>query len=235
MISVVIPALNAEACLTRTLGALVPAAVDGIVRELIIADGGSADRTIELADDAGAVIVKTERGRGVQLIAGAERAKSPWLLFLHADTVLAPEWAIEAAQFMGAVDRGARGQAAAVFRFALDDHGVPPRVLERLVALRASLMKLPFGDQGLLISRRLYDEIGGFKPLAIMEDVDLVRRLGRRRLVLLHARALTSAARYRREGYLKRVLRNQTCLSLYFAGVPVEKIAKIYEGRAGRA
>ncbi len=223
MISVVIPALNAQAHLERTLAALVPAAVDGIVREVVLADGGSSDKTILIADDAGAVIVKSERGRGPQLVAGAAAAKCPWLLFLHADTVLEEGWEREASRFMGEVDRRGRAEAAAAFRFALDDKGIAPRVLERLVAARSSLAGLPFGDQGLLISRRLYSGIGGFAPMPIMEDVDIVRRLGRARIAILKSRAVTSAARYRQRG-----------LSQAHAAQPAV-LGDVFGGRVGRA
>src|SRR5690606_25791799 len=95
MISVVVPTLNAEDGLAHTLAALVPAAVDGLVREVIVVDGGSTDRTLDIAEDAGAEIVKCGPGRGVQLMKGAEKARFPWLLFLHADTALEPCWQSE--------------------------------------------------------------------------------------------------------------------------------------------
>ena len=100
MISVVIPTLDAEAGLTATLSALVPATVQGLVREVVIADGGSEDGTSEIADIAGAEFVVSEKGRGTQLAAGADHARSDWLLFLHADTVLQSGWEREAATFM---------------------------------------------------------------------------------------------------------------------------------------
>ena len=228
MISVVIPTLNAEASLGATLAALVPAAVDGLVREVIIADGGSGDRTGEIVDDAGATLVPCERGRGQQLGAGARHARFPWLLFLHADTVLAPGWEREASVFMKRVDLAEQPLAAAAFRFALDDEGARPRVLERLVALRCAALRLPYGDQGLLISRRLYDEVGGYRPLGLMEDVDLVRRLGRRRTVMLRSYATTSADRFRRQGYLRRSARNLLCLTLYSLRVPTHVIGRLY-------
>lgn len=228
MISVVIPTLDAENDLGRTLAALVPAAVEGLVREVIVVDGGSRDRTLEIADHAGAEIVKSAAGRGVQLRAGAARARFPWLLFLHADTVLEQGWERDALQMIERVESGRIAPRAAVFRFTLDDVGFAPRVLEALVRLRTALLKLPYGDQGLLVPRQIYDQIGGYAPLPIMEDIDIVRRLGRRRLVTLRARAVTSAARYRREGYLKRILRNQGCLALYFLRVPASTIARIY-------
>jgi len=231
MISVVIPTLDAEAGLGRTLAALVPAAVEGLVREVVVVDGGSADRTLEIADAAGADILRAGRGRGLQLRAGAGRARFPWLLFLHADTELERGWEREAAQLIERVDCGQRGLTAAVFRFTLDDVGLAPRALETGVLLRTAVLKLPYGDQGLLIPRRLYDQIGGYAALPVMEDVDIVRRLGRRRLVALRSRALTSAARYRKDGYVRRVLVNQACLMLYLCRVPAERIARLYAPR----
>jgi len=230
MISVVVPTLNAEAHLAQTFAPLIPAVVDGIVRDVIVVDGGSTDRTLEVADGAGATIVRSEQGRGSQLRAGARAARTPWLLFLHADTELEQGWSREASVFMDKVDSGVRSLSAAAFRFALDDEGLAPRTLEVLVHLRGSLLARPYGDQGLLIPRRLYDQIGGYKPLPIMEDVDIVRRLGRRRITLLRARALTSAHRYQSDGYLARIVRNQACLALYAAGVSPDRIARLYRG-----
>ena len=228
MISVVIPTLNAEQGLAATLTALVPAAVEGLVREVIVVDGGSTDRTLKIAETSGAEIVRAAEGRGMQLAAGAEHARFPWLLFLHADTVLDVGWEREASAFIERVDIGQREPAAAVFGFALDDLGILPRVVEAGVAVRSSLLRLPYGDQGLLIPAPLYRQIGGYKPLPIMEDVDIVRRLGRSRTILLRSRAVTSATRYRRDGYMLRVLRNWSCLTLYYLRVPAAVIQRIY-------
>ena len=229
MISVVIPTLNAEAGLTATLSALVPAVVQGVVREVIIADGGSEDGTSEIADIAGAEFVTCERGRGPQLAEGAQHARSDWLLFLHADTVLQPGWEQEAATFMERVDAGSRPLAAAAFSFALDDFGARPRILEAMVGLRCALFRFPYGDQGLLIPKRLYSSLGGYRPLPLMEDVDLVRRLGRRRLVMMRTKAVTSAARYKRDGYITRVARNFACLSLYYLRVSPRTLVRLYD------
>lgn len=228
MISVVIPTLNSQASLAATLTGLVPAAVEGLVREAIVVDGGSTDRTEAIVDNAGAEFLRSAPGRGAQLAAGARRARFPWLLFLHADTVLDPGWERAAVQFMEKVDMGEQPLAAAAFRFALDDTGFRPRMLERMVAARCAALRLPYGDQGLLIPKRLYEEIGGYRPLPLMEDVDLVRRLGRRRLVMLGARAVTSAERFRREGYMRRSGRNLACLALYTLRVPTGVISRIY-------
>lgn len=181
------------------------------------------DGSLDLARSAGAVAVTAQRGRGSQLAAGASAAQGDWLLFLHADTRLEPGWAEEARRFM------AQGSlCAASFAFALDDPAPQARRLERIVAWRLRLLALPYGDQGLLIPRRLYDEVGGFRPLPLMEDVDLARRLGRRRLRLLRARAFTSAERYRRDGWVRRAARNLACLWLYYLGVPPSAIARLY-------
>lgn len=228
MISVVIPTLNAEAGLTATLAALVPASVQGIVREVIISDGGSGDATVKIADLAGANLISGEAGRGAQLAAGAEAARSKWLLFLHADTVLQSGWETEAANFMERVDSGERPASAAAFSFALDDFGTRPRLLEAMVAVRCAMFSLPYGDQGLLVPKRLYNSVGGYRPLPLMEDVDLARRLGRKRLVMMRSKALTSAERYKKNGYLPRVARNTACLSLYYMRVPATTLARLY-------
>ncbi len=228
MISVVIPTLNAEACLAETLSALVPAAVDGLVREVIVIDGGSGDATGTIADQSGANFVVRTGGRGYQLAAGAHRARFPWLLFLHADTVLEPGWERDATTFMNAIDTGKRPTAAAAFRLTFDDSGLWPRLIERCVAMRCALFRLPYGDQGVLIPKRLYSEIGGYNALPLMEDVDFMRRLGRRRVAMLKAKAVTSAVRYRRDGYLTRALRNLACLSLYFLRVPTRVLVRLY-------
>ncbi|MDX2203467.1 MAG: glycosyltransferase, partial [Hyphomicrobiaceae bacterium] len=106
MLSVIIPTLNAETTLGETLAALVPAVVEGVVKEVIVVDGGSSDGTERIADIAGATFLQAPRGRGSQLAAGAKRARFAWLLFLHADTVLQPGWEREAQTFMERIESG---------------------------------------------------------------------------------------------------------------------------------
>lgn len=224
MISVVIPTLDAASRLPDCLAALAAARASGPVGEVIVVDGGSADATVAIAESLGAKIVHAKQGRGAQLAAGAEAACGDWLLFLHADTVLEPGWEQEAADFI----QGAGPSHAAYFRFALDDASAAARRLERLVALRCRLFALPYGDQGLLISRALYQMNGGYRPLPLMEDVDLVRRVGRQRLTMLSAAAVTSAQRFRKDGYWLRSARNLTILALFACRVPVGILAKLY-------
>jgi hypothetical protein len=118
--------------------------------------------------------------------------------------------------------------SAGYFRFVLDSADRRARRLERIVAWRGRVLGLPYGDQGLLIHRDLLRAVGGMKPMPLMEDVDLVRRLGRRRLRALPADAVTSAERWERDGYLRRSTRNLLCLSLWFAGVPPRLIRRLY-------
>jgi rSAM/selenodomain-associated transferase 2 len=190
-----------------------------------VVDGGSDDGSLEIAATWGARVVQAPRGRGAQLAAGGAAAVGGWLLFLHADTRLAPGWVAAARAFMaqpGSVQR------AAAFRLALDDSDPRARRIECLANWRGRTLGLPYGDQGLLIARGFYESLGGYRPLPLMEDVDLVRRIGRRRIVILDAEAVTSAARYRRDGWWLRPLRNMALLGLYFIGVPTRVLHRLY-------
>jgi rSAM/selenodomain-associated transferase 2 len=220
-IDIVIPTLNAGPTLARALAAL-PTHPDLAV-STTICDGGSRDDTVAIARQAGAAVVTAPAGRGGQLAAGAAAGRAPWILFLHADTRLSLSAGDIIAHFVASA-----ADKAGYFRLRLDADESGARRVERLAAWRARTFGLPYGDQGLLIARAHYERIGGFRPLPLMEDVDLVRRIGRGNLVLLDADALTSATRYRRDGWLLRPLRNLTCLTLYFAGVPPQTLRRLY-------
>lgn len=219
-ISVVIPTLNAAAHLAAALDP-----IRGNVEEIIIADGGSTDDTCHIAAAADGRVVRSEKGRGQQMRAGAAAASGDWLLFVHADTVLPAGWQEDVSAH--AADP-VNANRAAVFSFALDDTSVQARRMERLVAWRTRRLGLPYGDQGLLVSRDFYDRLGGFRAIPLMEDVDIVRRIGRRNLTVLDARAVTSAERYRRGGWWGRPVRNIFCLMLYFLRVPPRILVRLY-------
>jgi glycosyltransferase involved in cell wall biosynthesis len=196
MISVVVPTLNAQATLPRCFDSLIAATVHGVVREVIVADGGSADDTLAIADAAGARIKKGGKSRASQLVTGAAAARHEWLLFLQPATALAPGWEVEAEAFIArsTLER----PSAAAFRFGLDEFDSGARRAETLAALRCWLFKLPYGDQGLLIPKRFYKHLGGYRDKA-REDIDLVRRIGARRLVMLRSRAVNKKTVPQRE------------------------------------
>ena len=229
VLSIVIPTLDAAGVLGATLAAMAQGTARlearGTPAEVVVADGGSRDGTDAEACRHGARLIRTETGRGPQLAAGAAAAEGAWLLFLHADTRPAPGWDDEIGAFIATAANQGR---AACFRFALDDSATVARLLERLVALRCRLFALPYGDQGLLIHRGLYEALGGFRPMPLLEDVDLVRRIGRRRLTYFATPAVTSAVRYRRAGYGPRMVRNLCCLVLFALGVRAETVARLY-------
>jgi rSAM/selenodomain-associated transferase 2 len=212
-ISAIIPVLNAADELPRTITAL---AGSPLVSELIVVDGGSRDDSVAVARRAGARVIAAPRGRGMQLVAGAAAAGGDWLFFVHADCRPMRGWERAVDEFIAA-----GMEHAGYFALALDDPARAARRLERLVAWRCRALALPYGDQGLLIARRLY-------AIPLMEDVELARRLGRARLRPVGATMLASARRYRRGGYWCRSLRNLFCLSLYFIGVPPQKIVRLY-------
>ena len=219
-LSIVIPTLNAESALAETIQSVRNASSD-----LVIGDGGSTDGTIGIGEQCGATIISSEKGRGRQLRIGGEAASGDWLLFLHADTRLSERWEEEAFTYMAGP---ANAERAAVLTYRLNDPSSQARRVERLVAWRTRTLGLPFGDQGLLISRAFYDNIGGFKDMPLMEDIDIVRRIGKRRLAVLHSFAVTSADKYQRGGWWARPVRNVCCQILYFLGMPPSVLVRLY-------
>jgi rSAM/selenodomain-associated transferase 2 len=218
-ISVVIPTLNAEAGLAATLASLGEGLAEGLIREVVVSDGGSGDGTLALAETAGALILHGPAGRGAQLAGGAGAAQGAWLLFLHADTRLLPGWAAAARAHL------ATGKAG-WFRLEFDAGGPMPRIAERWANLRAAA-GLPFGDQGLLIPRALYTEAGGHPPLPLMEDMALARAL-RGRFARIEAVALTSADRYLRRGWLRQGAGNLWRQARFLAGADPARLARSY-------
>lgn len=221
-IDVVIPALNAARSLARTIDSL--KGDHDLKLSITVCDGGSRDATASIATQTGATVLRTAAGRGRQLAAGATAGSAPWLLFLHADTTLSAGWAASALGLMS----GSPSARAGYFRLRFDSADPRARRVERLASWRSRTLGLPYGDQGLLIGRAFYGEVGGFRDLPLMEDVDLAWRIGRRRLVALDAQAVTSAERYERDGWLVRPMRNLGCLTLYLAGLSPRVIRRLY-------
>lgn len=224
MISVIIPTLNDAQRLPRTLAPLVHGVADGLIKQVIISDGGSKDETLEIAEAAGCDIVSGPAGRGKQLRAGAQAAKGSWFLFLHAGTELGEGWREEVGRFV--TGRHARMHAAA-FQLAFDEESKDAKRTLFWSRVRAHWLKLPYGDQGLLISRLLYEGLTGYRDLPRSEDVDLIQRIGRKRLVVLKSQAIVSAERYRSEARTKD--RNLGMIVRYLLGANPAELARAYE------
>lgn len=227
MISVIIPTLNSATTLSATLESLIPAAVQGLVREVLIVDGGSTDATLKIADGFGAITIAGGPLRASRLTVGAQLARFPWLLFIDPDCALDPGWEREAGHLIGKIEDGNRPPSAAVFRFVLDDDGIKARVTEFFARWSAVLLGLAHSEQGMLIPQSLYTEVGGFKPYPLLADVDLSRRVGRRRLMTFRSNAVSNANHYRQQGYIARALRYYGCLGLYALHVPMVRIASL--------
>ncbi|MEN8933876.1 TIGR04283 family arsenosugar biosynthesis glycosyltransferase [Planktotalea arctica] len=219
-ISVVIPVLNAGDVLAGCASALMEAVEVGLIRELIVSDGGSNDATRQIAEEIGALWVSGAPSRGGQLRRGCAVAKGEWILALHADTQLQAGWSDVAAAHLQRSEAG-------YFKLAFASGGMPARIVAGWANLRSRVLGLPYGDQGLLISRAVYQEVGGYEDMPLMEDVAMARALSGR-LRALDARAVTSAQKYQKAGWLWRGGRNLWTLLRYFAGVPVERLAAQY-------
>jgi glycosyltransferase involved in cell wall biosynthesis len=188
MISVVIPTSDSEQALVPTLAALVPGAVAGLIREVIVADAGSRDGTAAVADVAGCHFLETSGARGVQMRVAAAAARAPWLLFLHPGVVPESTWIEETSRFIRQSDAAGGRPQAAVFRRA-GGSGTRPPVIEALAALAAAFRTRPRPEQGLLITRHLYEELGGHRAGSSDCEGELLRRLGSRRIAVLRCEA----------------------------------------------
>ena len=220
-LSVIIPTLDEERLLPGLLSDLthVPD-----VLEVLVVDGGSSDSTRDVATREGARVIVAERGRGRQLAAGAHAATGELFLFLHADVRL-PAPAREAVS----ATVGTLRAGALVFRLGIDAPGAVFRLVERTVDLRTRFLGLPYGDQGLLVTRADYLEAGGYRDIPLMEDVALVRSLRRRcGIQLLDAPLLVSARRWEQDGVWRRTFLNWCLITAYSAGVSPTRLARWY-------
>jgi hypothetical protein len=220
-ISIIIPTLNEE----EHVGRAIESVSGGEDIEIIVADGGSRDRTCEIAHEQGALVVESPSGRAVQMNAGAARATGGLLFFLHAD-------ARPPVRFDAAIRRimADKAVAAGAFSLRVDDDLAGIRLIERLAAWR-SHRGMPYGDQGLFLRTDLFRKVGGFPEQPLMEDFELMRRLRRLgRIVIANERIIVSGRRWRRLGVLRVTLINQAVILGYLCGVSPERLAKWYRG-----
>jgi rSAM/selenodomain-associated transferase 2 len=222
MISVIIPALNEERHINTCIEAIT---TEGCACEIIVVDGGSSDRTREKAGSIpGVKVLRSEKGRGLQMNAGAFMAEGEVLLFLHADTVLEKGWSLSLSVALG--DSAVSGGA---FTFAIDSPEIKYRLIEKWVKIRCFLFKLPYGDQAIFIRRDVFRSIGGYEEIPLMEDVNFIGRLKKvGKLVISTRRAFTSERRWLRRGLVYTALLNQCIMLLYRMGISPRRLERIY-------
>lgn len=220
LLSIIVPTLNERATIPLLLSDLARLETP---HEIVVADGGSTDDTAQFAAEGGAIVVRTERGRGTQLREGCRRAKADVLCALHADVRLSPAAIAE-------IDAYARTPMATALAFSLEIDGPGPTL--RLIAaganLRSRLLRLPYGDQGLLMTRAMYDAAGGFPAIPLMEDVVIARQLQRTvGITLSPSRVLVSSRRWARRP-LRRSFRNLALLAAFLCGVSPARLVRAY-------
>jgi rSAM/selenodomain-associated transferase 2/rSAM/selenodomain-associated transferase 1 len=226
-LSVIVPARNEADRIGSTLDSVLGHA--GV--EVLVVDGASGDATAAVAEGLGARVETALPGRARQMNAGAAYAQGTVLLFLHADTRLPPGFEQEVRRVLAQPN-----VVIGAFRVALDAPGFPIRWVERGINLRSRCLGLPYGDQALFMDAATFRRLGGFPDIPLMEDFELVRRLGRAgRVGLAGTSVTTSARRWRERGVLWTTLLNQTIVAAYLLGVAPERLARWYEGRGRRA
>lgn len=222
MISIIIPTLNEAVNIGKCVKTVL--AESGNF-EIIVADGGSADGTKEIASGyAGVKVLDSRRGRGIQMNTGASAATGDLLLFLHADTMLEQGWSESIMETL-------RKQAfvGGAFTFAIDNHSWKYRIVEAWVKLRCALCKLPYGDQAIFIRKDVFIAMNGYKDIPLMEDVNLIERLRKiGRIKILNKKAFTSERRWTKKGLIKTAFINQITMLLYKLGVSPERLFRFY-------
>jgi len=218
-ITVIIPTFNSCKNINKTLSN-----VNKYFKNIIIIDGRSTDNTRKIAKKYNSKIYLSNANRGKQLHIGAKKCNTDWFLFLHADTLLESTSYEEVKIF---INKNIKNKAA-YFKLKFNEKNKYALFIENLVYLRNIIFRLPYGDQGLLISKSLYNKIGGFKPMPIMEDIYIIRKIGYKNLYLMNSNIITDAHKYKEQGWIKRPLLNLSCLLLYFIGYDLNKIYKIY-------
>ena len=219
-ISIIIPTLNSETDLYETLGSLFEGIENNLIRELIISDGGSTDKTKFIANEVGAIIVEGSYGRGQQISKGVDKSQGDWILILHADTSLSLDWSVKLLQ---KIDKN----FAYHFKLKFKSKSLFARILEYWAQIRSKFLSLPYGDQGFLIHRDLLDTVGEFPKIPIMEDVALAGKL-KGKIKSLDMMAHTSAEKYHKNGWLRQSMINFFIVTQYRLGKDPHQLSKFY-------
>ena len=219
-ISLIIPTLNSSLNIRTILNNL-----KGIFFEIIVIDGQSSDDSYKIAKRYTRQVYTAEPGRGYQLSMGALKSKGEWLLFLHSDSLLNEECLLRINEFISSPTNKYK---AAVFKLKINNSNIFARIIENLANIRTKIFSLPYGDQGLLISKEYYQKIGGYKKVKIMEDLDIIKKIGGKNLIILDAYIKTSSENYVRDGWIYRPLKNIICLTLFLFKIDTNTIYKFY-------
>ncbi len=221
MISIIIPVLNEEKTILETLTSI--QSIQG-EKEIIVVDGGSKDRTVEMAKESTATVIHSSKGRANQMNAGAKAAKGTILWFVHSDSRLDPN-SIHAIK--EAIDQGYIGGC-----FQLYFYDLQTRFMKYVASSsnrRAKYLHLIFGDQGIFMRKEIFEKLDGYKRMELMEDWDLSRRIHKLgKMKLLNEKIGTSARRFKKGGPLKTLLKMHKIKLLYLLGTPVDKLNRIY-------
>ena len=220
-VTVVIPTYNSEKTIEGTLNSIYK-----YFNKIIIVDADSNDLTLEISKKYKIKIIKSIRGRGPQLVLGAENANTDWIFFLHSDSIINQNNIIDINKF---ITNTLNNNKAGSFKIRFNTNNIWSNLLSILVNIRSKYLKLPYGDQGLLISKSFYKNIGGYKNIPIMEDVEIIRAIGFRNIKILNSYIITDAARFENQGWIYRPMINLFCLTLYFLGFNINSINKIYK------
>lgn len=227
-ISIIIPTLNEAKTIEQTIARII--ANHNI--EVIIVDGGSTDRTVEIAQKLGVKIVSASGGRAIQMNVGAAVATGKILLFLHADTLLPPGFAIMVRECL-LPSNTHLGPIAGAFALRIDAPQWRLRLIEWGVNWRSRFCQMPYGDQAIFLTAETFDKIGGFPDLPIMEDFQLIRELSRLgRVEILSTPVLTSARRWLHRGIWQTTMINQLVIIGYLLGVPPIQLRQWYRDRS---
>ena len=220
-VTLVIPTYNAGRTINATLNN-----ASKIFQNIIIIDAHSKDLTKNICKKYNTRFFTSKKNRGLQLNLGGDKAKTNWIFFLHADSILENNAIDDIEKF---ISNEKNNFKAAAFKLKFNQDNIYASCLSKIVTFRSKCLKLPYGDQGLIISNAFYKKIGGFKELPIMEDVEIVRNIGFKNIRILSSYIITDSIRYKNKGWIIRPFINLYCLSLYFLGFNINLIHKIYQ------